>query len=159
MFGKKTNENDSLESKVDKLQETMNLIVDLLTDSEDKENEEEKEAVEETEKEEIEDKKNEEEVDKRENIDNVGGFLKSKGLNDEDIRYVMKLMEKNSYENEEEKEEEEEKKVIIKNACKKNSLSLKEAIKNEIKNNSIDNEYKTRAERIKETNNKIYNNN
>lgn len=38
-----------------------------------------------------------EEVDKRKDIDDVGGFLKSKGLSDEDIRYVMKLMEKSSY--------------------------------------------------------------
>lgn len=37
------------------------------------------------------------EVDKRKDIDEVGGFLKSKGLNDEDIRYVMKLMEQASY--------------------------------------------------------------
>ena len=37
------------------------------------------------------------EVDKRKDIDEVGGFLKSKGLSDEDIRYVMKLMEQASY--------------------------------------------------------------
>lgn len=37
-------------------------------------------------------------VDKRQLIDEVGGFLKSKGLTDEDIRYVIGLMEKEAYE-------------------------------------------------------------
>lgn len=36
-------------------------------------------------------------VDKRKLIDDVGGFLKGKGLSDEDIRFVMGLMEKASY--------------------------------------------------------------
>ena len=36
-------------------------------------------------------------VDKREEIDDVGGFLKSKGLSDEDIRIVMSKMEKAAY--------------------------------------------------------------
>ena len=39
-----------------------------------------------------------EEVDKRKLIDEVGGFLKDKGLSDEDIRFVMGKMEKASYE-------------------------------------------------------------
>lgn len=36
-------------------------------------------------------------VDKRKLIDDVGDFLKGKGLSDEDIRFVMGLMEKASY--------------------------------------------------------------
>lgn len=54
-----------------------------------------------------------EEVHKREEIDDVGGFLKAKGLSDEDIRIVMAKMGKASYEKSEagtadnEKEEEE----------------------------------------------------
>lgn len=38
-----------------------------------------------------------EEIDKRAEMGDVGGFLKSKGLSDEDIRYVYKHMEKLSY--------------------------------------------------------------
>lgn len=49
-----------------------------------------------------EDKKNEaEEVDKRKGIDEIGGFLKEKGLSDEDIRFVIGLAEKLSYEKDE----------------------------------------------------------
>lgn len=75
---------------------------------------------------------NEEEVDKRKEIDDVGGFLKSKGLSDEDIRIVMEKMEKASYEkseagtadNETDDKEEEEKKD---NECGKDE-SLKNSI-------------------------------
>lgn len=38
-----------------------------------------------------------EEIDKRQEMGDVGGFLKSKGLSDEDIREVYKYMEKLSY--------------------------------------------------------------
>lgn len=36
-------------------------------------------------------------IDKREEMGDIGGFLKSKGLDDEDIRHVYKIMEKLSY--------------------------------------------------------------
>lgn len=70
-----------------------------------------------------------EEVDKRKEIDDVGGFLKSKGLSDEDIRIVM---EKASYEksesgtsdNETDDKEEKEKKD---NECGKDE-SLKNSV-------------------------------
>lgn len=73
----------------------------------------ENEAEEEPKEEVKEDACENEEVDKREEIDDVGGFLKAKGLSDEDIRIVMAKMEKASYEKSEagtadnEKEEEE----------------------------------------------------
>lgn len=81
-------------------------------------------SKEEDDEEEKTDKKNaEEDVDKRKEIDEVGGFLKDKGLSDEDIRFVMKKMEKDAYEkdeegkdNEEEKEEEPKEKKDKKNA-------------------------------------------
>lgn len=38
-----------------------------------------------------------EEIDKRQEMGDVGGFLKSKGLSDEDIREVYKYMKKLSY--------------------------------------------------------------
>lgn len=187
---------NELEKKIASMEQTLNLIVDLLTDSGDETEKEEiteKEEVNNSSDESVEDKKkngffgklfgkkeeekeNEEDIDKRANIDDVGGFLKSKGLTDEDIRYVMKLMEKNSYENEADKEEEvkknEEKKeeeiveneeekepekdVKLNRCIKKNSLSLLEKRKKEIKKNSIDSEYKLRKERIAETNKKFY---
>lgn len=69
-------------------------------DEEDKE--EKKDADEEKDKEEKESKKNEgEEIDKRKEIDEIGGFLKDKGLSDEDIRFVIGLAEKLSYEKDE----------------------------------------------------------
>ncbi len=38
-----------------------------------------------------------EDIDKRKEMGDIGGFLKSKGLDDEDIRHVYKIMEKLSY--------------------------------------------------------------
>jgi len=78
---------------------------------EDKKDEEKKDADEEKDKEgkegkeEKESKKNKrnegEEIDKRKEIDEIGGFLKDKGLSDEDIRFVIGLAEKLSYEKDE----------------------------------------------------------
>lgn len=73
----------------------------LKNSAEKKEAEEDKkenEAEEEPKKEVKEDACKNEEVDKRKEIDDVGGFLKAKGLSDEDIRIVMAKMEKASYE-------------------------------------------------------------
>ena len=75
-------------------------------------------------------KKNEgEEVDKRKEIDEIGGFLKDKGLNDEDIRFVIGLAEKLSYEKDEagkdNEDEEIEKDLTIED--KKNAKELLEA--------------------------------
>lgn len=66
--------------------------------------------------------------DKRKLIDEVGGFLKDKGLTDEDIRFVMKKMEKDAYEKDEagknnEDEEGKDKKADEKKD-KKNSKDL-----------------------------------
>lgn len=106
-----------------------------------------------------------EEVDKRKEIDDVGGFLKSKGLNDEDIRYVMKLMEQASYnkseadtKDNEVKDEKEIKKVQEKTGEKELEKKAIKPIENSIKEkrNSIVEGFKTRAERIAESNKSFY---
>lgn len=104
---------------------------------EDKENSTEEEQP----KEEVkEDACKNEDVDKREEIDDVGGFLKSKGLSDEDIRIVMAKMEKASYDKSEagtadnETEEKEEKE----NECDKGSDEKEEALANEVEKSSFD---------------------
>lgn len=114
--------------------------------NEDEEEKEEKKAKKnkcnEDEEDEKDAKKNED-VDKRKLIDEVGGFLKDKGLSDEDIRFVIKKMEKESYDKsssggkDNEDDEDEEKKG------KKNSKDfiklLKEAeeLENSKTNNSV----------------------
>ena len=81
-------------------------------------------------------KKNEgEDEDKRKLIDEIGGFLKDKGLSDEDIRFVIGLAEKLSYEKDEEgkdnkanediEETEVKKDLVIED--KKNAKELLEA--------------------------------
>lgn len=105
-------------------------------DDEEKAKDEEKkdkknESEDKEEKEESKNKKNED-VDKRKEIDEVGGFLKDKGLSDEDIRFVMKKMEKDAYEKDEkgkDNEDDEEKKKEEKEEKKdkKNSKDLLEA--------------------------------
>ena len=98
--------------------------------------EEKKEAEGKEEKEDKEDKKNEDEdIDKRKKIDEIGGFLKDKGLSDEDIRFVIGLAEKLSYEKDEEgkdnkanediEETEVKKDLVIED--KKNAKELLEA--------------------------------
>lgn len=113
-FEKKDKKNAEDEEKKDEEKK------DKKNESEDKE-----------EKEENKNKKNED-VDKRKEIDEVGGFLKDKGLSDEDIRYVMKKMEKDAYEKDEDgkdNEDEEKKKKEDKEEKKdkKNSKDLLEA--------------------------------
>lgn len=87
---------------------------------------------EEKDKEEKESKKNEgEDIDKRKGIDEIGGFLKDKGLNDEDIRFVIGLAEKLSYDKDEagkDNEDEETKEEI------KEDLTLEEKEKEGKKN-------------------------
>lgn len=98
---------------------------------EGKDEEEKKDSEEEEkDKEEKESKKNEgEDIDKRKGIDEIGGFLKDKGLNDEDIRFVIGLAEKLSYEKDEagkdNEDEEIEKDLTIED--KKNAKELLEA--------------------------------
>ena len=85
-------------------------------------------------KEEKESKKNED-IDKRKEIDEIGGFLKDKGLSDEDIRFVIGLAEKLSYEKDEagkdnedvETEEEIKKDLTVEKKDKKNAKELLEA--------------------------------
>ena len=126
-----------------------------------------------------------EEVDKRKEIDDVGGFLKSKGLSDEDIRYVMKLMEKSSY-NKSEKgtadngsedsgnyshmgrpgkvggskvvDPDEDKRDQEKTGEKELEKKAIKPIENSIKEkqNSIREGFKTRSERIAEANKSFY---
>lgn len=90
--------------------------------------------------EEKEDKKNAEDVDKRKEIDEVGGFLKDKGLSDEDIRFVMKKMEKAAYEKDEEgkdnEEDEEKKKAEEAKEEKKDKKNSKELLEAEEKANA-----------------------
>lgn len=99
---------------------------------EGKDEKEKKDSEEEKDKEEKESKKNEgEEIDKRKEIDEIGGFLKEKGLNDEDIRFVIGLAEKLSYEKDEagkdNEDEEIEKDLTIEKKDKKNAKELLEA--------------------------------
>ena len=165
MFGKRKNE----EAKVnmEDIFYLVSLIADKLGVALDEE-EQPEEEVEETVKEETEETIDNEDVDKREDIDDVGGFLKSKGLSNEDIRHVMKLMEEASYndslngrdnacKNEVEEKEEEKKEIKetgLDNLEKKEEL--KRPILTAIKKNSV--EVKTmnltRAERIEASNKK-----
>lgn len=94
------------------------------------EDEEKKDSDEEKDKEEKESKKNEgEDIDKRKGIDEIGGFLKDKGLSDEDIRFVIGLAEKLSYEKDEagkdNEDEEIEEDLTVED--KKNAKELLEA--------------------------------
>ena len=100
------------------------------------EGEEKKDVEEDKHEEEKEAKKNEDEdIDKRKMIDEIGGFLKDKGLSDEDIRFVIGLAEKLSYEKDEEgkdnkanedmEETEVKKDLVIED--KKNAKELLEA--------------------------------
>lgn len=110
-------------------------------DKKNKCNEEEKaeEEKKEEDKEEKADKKNAEDVDKRKEIDEVGGFLKDKGLSDEDIRFVMKKMEKDAYEKDEkgkDNEDEEKKKAEEAKEEKKDKKNSKELLEAEEKANA-----------------------
>ena len=77
-------------------------------------------------------KKNEgEDIDKRKEIDEIGGFLKDKGLSDEDIRFVIGLAEKISYEKDGAGKDNEggeiKKDLVIEEEGKKNAKELLEA--------------------------------
>lgn len=71
--------------------------------------------------------------DKRKEIDEVGGFLKDKGLSDEDIRFVIGKMEKDAYEpsedsksDNEDKDADDDKKddMSADNACKSHNAAM-----------------------------------
>lgn len=120
------------EDEEDKDKEEKKSKKNLKKNAEEGKDEEEKKDSEEEEKdkEEKESKKNEgEDIDKRKGIDEIGGFLKDKGLNDEDIRFVIGLAEKLSYEKDEagkdNEDEEIEKDLTIED--KKNAKELLEA--------------------------------
>lgn len=77
-------------------------------------------------------KKNEgEDIDKRKEIDEIGGFLKDKGLSDEDIRFVIGLAEKLSYEKDEpgkdNEDEEIEEDLTVEKKDRKNADDLLKA--------------------------------
>lgn len=108
----------------DSKEEAEKFLKTVQNEDDDKKDKEEKESKK--------NKKNEgEEVDKRKGIDEIGGFLKDKGLNDEDIRFVIGLAEKLSYEKDEagkDNEDEEIKKdLTIEKKDKKNAKELLEA--------------------------------
>lgn len=69
-----------------------------------------------------------EEIDKRQEMGDIGGFLKSKGLSDEDIREVYKYMEKLSYDKSSKDTADNKKDEKADNKCAKNSIedTLKE---------------------------------
>lgn len=101
-----------------------------------KDEEEKKDSEEEKDKEEKESKKNVkknegEDIDKRKEIDEIGGFLKDKGLSDEDIRFVIGLAEKLSYEKDEagkdNEDEEIEKDLTVEKKDRKNADDLLKA--------------------------------
>jgi len=107
----------------------------------------------EADKEEKEKKAGNEDVDKRQEMGDIGGFLKSKGLSDEDIRHVYKIMEKLSYDksstgaadnaknkakNEEDGADDDAKEKEAKNKCKNEDGKSEE-------------EYKEFKEKIDET--------
>lgn len=102
-------------------------------EEEDKTKDEEKKEEEKADKK---NKKNAEEVDKRKEIDEVGGFLKEKGLTDEDIRFVMKKMEKDAYEKDEEGKDNEDKDKEKKEEEKKDKKNSKDLLNAEEKANS-----------------------
>lgn len=119
----KKNEEEELLEKVVKVNGEDVKVSDLIKSYEAKKNKCNEDEDEDEDKAEKKDKKNEDEkdnedVDKRKLIDEVGGFLKDKGLSDEDIRFVIKKMEKESYDksssggkdNEDDKEEKKDKK-------------------------------------------------
>ena len=115
-------EEDKSEEKKDKKNAKRN--------AEEEDKEEKKDSEEEKDKEEKESKKNED-VDKRKGIDEIGGFLKDKGLSDEDIRFVIGLAEKLSYEKDEAgKDNEDDEKDI------KEDLTVKEEKEKEAKKNA-----------------------
>ena len=112
---------EEAEKKGLKGEEAEKYVKDHLKNEDDKKDKEEKES-----------KKNEgEDIDKRKEIDEIGGFLKDKGLSDEDIRFVIGLAEKLSYEKDEagkdNEDEEIEKDITIEKKDKKNSKDILEA--------------------------------
>lgn len=108
----------SYEAKKNKCNEDEDEDKDEKKSKKNKCNEDEDKAEKQDKKNKDEDEKENEGVDKRKLIDEVGGFLKDKGLSDEDIRFVIKKMEKESYDksssdgkdNEDDKEEKKDKK-------------------------------------------------
>ena len=109
----------------DSKEEAEKFLKTVQNEDDDKKDKEEKESKKNV-------KKNEgEDIDKRKGIDEIGGFLKDKGLNDEDIRFVIGLAEKLSYEKDEagkdNEDEEIEKDLTIEKKDKKNAKELLEA--------------------------------
>lgn len=104
-------------------------------EDEEKDKEEKKDSDEEKDKEEKESKKNKcnegEDIDKRKEIDEIGGFLKDKGLSDEDIRFVIGLAEKLSYEKDEAGKDNEDEEIsedlTLEKKDKKNAKDLLDA--------------------------------
>ena len=120
---------DEGEDKEEEKKSKKNLKKNAEETEEDKEGKKEKkDAEEEKDKEEKESKKNEGE-DKRKGIDEIGGFLKDKGLSDEDIRFVIGLAEKLSYEKDEAGKDNEDEDI-------KEDLTVKEEKEKEAKKNA-----------------------
>lgn len=125
-------EKDDKEKEKEEKKSKKNLKKNAEEGKDEKEKKDSEEEKDKEEKEEKESKKNEgEDIDKRKGIDEIGGFLKDKGLNDEDIRFVIGLAEKLSYEKDEagkdNEDEEIEKDLTIEKKDKKNAKELLEA--------------------------------
>lgn len=141
---KEAKQNETLESVVKVNGEDMK-VADLIkeyeskcnkcNEDEEKDKEEKKDSDEEKDKEEKESKKNKcnegEDIDKRKEIDEIGGFLKDKGLSDEDIRFVIGLAEKLSYEKDEAGKDNEDEEIsedlTLEKKDKKNAKDLLDA--------------------------------
>lgn len=120
------------EDEEDKEKEEKKSKKNLKKNAEEGKDEEEKKDSEEEKESKKNVKKNEgEDIDKRKGIDEIGGFLKDKGLSDEDIRFVIGLAEKLSYEKDEagkdNEDEEIEKDLTVEKKDKKNAKELLEA--------------------------------
>lgn len=122
----KCNEDDEDEEKKSKKASKKNAEEDK---EEKKDADEEKDKEDKEEKESKKNKCNEgEEIDKRKEIDEIGGFLKDKGLSDEDIRFVIGLAEKLSYEKDEAGKDNEDEEIsedlTLEKKDKKNAKDL-----------------------------------
>lgn len=139
----KKNEEEELLEKVVKVNGEDVKVSDLIKSYEAKKNkcnedDEEKKAKKNKRNEKSEDEeKDNADVDKRKIIDEVGGFLKDKGLSDEDIRFVIGRAEKLSYEKDEAGKDNEDDADKDEKKAKKNSKDfLKELLEAEEMANS-----------------------
>lgn len=80
---------------------TISALIKMYTEQEKAEEGKDGKEADETDKTDKANEADEDKTDKRKLIEEVGGFLKEKGLSDEDIRFVIGKMEKDAYEKDE----------------------------------------------------------